>query len=204
MVSKKILLEGLKIIKAAEIPGYKEFDKHKIKIWQDLLSDLTDNKYMEAINRCARECKFFPSIAEIREKAGGNQDRALLAWLKAEKAAYAHGMYQSVKFPNAIIHSVIQAMGGWEAFNQITESELTWKKREFIELYNNLKGKEDHPDHLVGFIERENMGRFELDPVVQIGQEVKRALLEPEEDDGGERVSKDKVAGLCNGIGDIK
>ena len=66
--------------------------------------------------------KFCPKVADIKKMiSGGTQDRALSAWSKVDRAIRCVGTYESVVFDDALIHRVLQDMGGWVSLG--TKSE---------------------------------------------------------------------------------
>ena len=121
---------------------------------------------LEQVNRAISELiktRVFPSLpkpAEIIAAIEGNvEDRALTSWLEVLNAVKHIGTYQSVKFSNPVIHSVIEGMDGWLALGNTPNKELKWKQKEFIALFLTLsKGSSgrDHPVHLPGRIELSN------------------------------------------------
>ncbi len=138
---------------------------HDKKITQILLEaywksieDIPDELAYKIFDQAIAMCKFFPKPADLRELAFGTADKdpAELAWAKVYSACSHIGFYDSVEFDDPVIHSVIKAMGGWPKLCMTNESEMKWKRKEFITLYNTLKGKQDHPDYLPGIIERDN------------------------------------------------
>jgi hypothetical protein len=105
----------------------------------------------------------FPKPAEIIQAIRGTvSNQATLAWLDVLETVKRVGHYQSVKFSNPVIHSVIEVMGGWVRLaSEMTTDEEKWKQREFERLYEvllrNPRGK--HPDYLPGWIEIDNAAK---------------------------------------------
>ena len=93
----------------------------------------------------------FPLPGEIA--AALNCDKGLEAWLSARKIVRRHGAGMSVIFPDPVIHSVIEAMGGWQKFCWIPETDLTWKQKEFERLYPLMSNRNRHPERLSGYLE---------------------------------------------------
>jgi len=138
---------------------------HDKKITQILLEaywksieDIPDELAYKIFDQAIATCKFFPKPADLRELAFGTADRdsAELAWAEVYNACRHIGSYDSVEFDDPVIHSVIKAMGGWPKLCMTNESEMKWKRKEFITLYHTLRGKQDHPDYLPGIVERDN------------------------------------------------
>lgn len=94
----------------------------------------------------------FPKPAEIiKEIRGNSQEQGMMAWIDVKKAIEHLGHGDSVQFSNPVIHSVIEAMGGWVELCLSPRDELHWKEKEFLRLYEVLSahgGK--HPEYLAG------------------------------------------------------
>lgn len=103
----------------------------------------------------------FPKPAEIIQEINGTaEDWATTAWLLVSGAIRRHGSYESVAFDDKVIHSVIDAMGGWPQLCQAREEELKWKQKEFERLYGVISAREgQHPQHLPGLIEMDNRAK---------------------------------------------
>jgi hypothetical protein len=61
------------------------------RLYRRLLADIDPHMLIQGVDRCIKECKFFPTIAEIRDKAGLNTDQnnlaAHVAWEDVEAFA---------------------------------------------------------------------------------------------------------------------
>ena len=155
----------------------------KHRFYYAALSDLTIEDIKLAANRIARTATFFPKPAEFREHIIGDKDTmAIEAWVKAHKSI---NMYQSVQFDDPVIHSTIEAMGGWVKFCQSEGySDETWKRKDFEKIYKSLVGvARESPLYLTGLTELENNARglneF-IKPPKFIGDESKRIAIECE------------------------
>ena len=86
------------------------------------------------------------------------------------------GNYQSVQFDDPVIHSTVEAMGGWQQFCSMLTEEEKWKVREFERLYVVISARQsaNHPKYLPGTHEIINgaYGR-EIEPPVFIGEQDK-------------------------------
>lgn len=85
-----------------------------------LLQDMPDELFEQAVIALCRERKeLFPGsniVALIRERAFPSQNleaRATPAWVKVRMAIREHGAYASIQFDDPVIHSCVEAMGGW-------------------------------------------------------------------------------------------
>ena len=76
------------IKKLAVLFDYKNVSDELFAIYCEMLSDINDEVLVNAINECLLKCKFFPSIAEVREhipkelKKLENQIEQNLFWLE--------------------------------------------------------------------------------------------------------------------------
>jgi|SRR6185437_1357447 len=92
--------------------------------------------------------KFMPKIADFVQMIDGTtQDSALMAWAKVDKAVRSIGPYQDVVFDDAIIHRVIQDMGGWIALGMKGDAEWPFIAREFENRYRAFKSRGEIPDY---------------------------------------------------------
>lgn len=128
-------------------------------LYLDGIDDLSVDDFRRAATWAIRNCKFFPTVAEIREAAGkgeaSREDRAIRAWVEAWAAASDVGAWRSVEFTDPVTARTIAAMGGWPAFCRSEQGEQ-WRRKEFLETYRGLAGdvEADAPLRLPGLHER--------------------------------------------------
>jgi hypothetical protein len=126
----KIILLGL-----AELYG-KEPSDTTLDLYYNALSDLEYEDILRVANILARTSKFFPKPVEFREHIVPDLDTEVsLALDKVEKAFYGAGVYQTVIFDDPVIHKVIESLGGWVAYCEQPEKDVTWWKKDFAKLY---------------------------------------------------------------------
>ncbi len=117
--------------------------------------------------------QFFPKPADIiRFIEGSGETKALRAWTMVEKAIQQVGSYQSVAFDDALIHAVLEDMGGWVKLCSTTSDELPFRVNEFQKRYMGflIKKPERHPKYLSGIAETGNAKNgFEIKPPLLIG-----------------------------------
>ena len=102
---------------------------------------------------------FMPKPADILRYLEGNTvSKALQAWNKALCAVAKQGPYQTIVFDDALIHAVIQEMGGWVNFCKVNEEDLPFRCREFEKRYSAflLRPPSDYVPHLTGIFDQEN------------------------------------------------
>jgi len=145
------------------------------KIYWKALEPFTNDQCQKAFNEIILSSRFFPKPVDIIEAIQGRQEnQSILAWIKVIRAIRNVGAYQSVKFDDPIIHSVIEVMGGWPALCSGSADDEKWKQKEFERLYCTMSNLENHVKYLPGIVERENSvnGKIEYtpEPPVLIGE----------------------------------
>lgn len=161
----------------------KEVSKIKMEIYFKALEKYPIDHISSAISEMIKSRVYpsFPKPAEIiQEITGKEENRAIQAWLIAFDAVGRVGNYESVKFADTAIHSVIQIMGGWPKFCMMENHEVTWKQKEFERLYEVISSQSGkHPEYLPGTHEIENfrLGREYKANVVRIGFDKKQIRM---------------------------
>lgn len=125
-----------------------------LKAYWLILKGLTEKEFEKAVIGILDNKTFnsMPTPAEIKDQIRG--DEALEAWLLVCKMISQHGAYMSIIFPDPVIHSVIEAMGGWVQLCQTPTEEMKWKQKDFERLYPMMQGKNRHPEIITGIHER--------------------------------------------------
>lgn len=106
--------------------------------------------------------QFPPKPADVvRLIDGTSQDQGMQAWSRVDKAVRRVGPYQSVVFDDAIVHRVIDEMGGWiKLCNTPSEDDYKFQGIEFARRYRAYViaggAGSDYPRHLIGMTEAEN------------------------------------------------
>ena len=136
------------------------------KILSDMMKDLywkvlepfTDEQCEKAFKEIIYSNKFFPKPADFKEILCGKiKNIATSKWIDVFNAVARVGNYYSVKFSDPVIHSVINAMGGWPKLCEMTNDEAKWKQKEFERLYEVISERDGkHPDYLPGAFETSN------------------------------------------------
>ena len=129
-------------------------------IWE-AVKQYPDSQCEKAFQDVILRGRFFkdlvPDLMEILE--GKADDQSTEAWVVVHKAVRRIGPYDSVRFDDPAIHSVIHAFGGWVAFQDCTDAEWKWRKKEFEGLDRVMARQQNHPEYLPGDIEIKNVGR---------------------------------------------
>jgi hypothetical protein len=170
---KKRFLMAMRGLEEVFSPDRPVSDEKKMLYFR-VFRDWTIEQFEQACVNIIKTKKIstFPLPAELKDAVAG--DRGLKAWLITQEAVFRYGHNRSVQFPDPVIHSVIDAMGGWVNFCMIPTEELKWKQKEFERLYNTLENKKEHPQYLQGLCEIENRGRgYEYyDEIIKIDDKV--------------------------------
>jgi hypothetical protein len=102
-------------------------------VWMDAISHISVKDFKAAMDKLALTCTFFPKPAEIIAAIPTNQLSGAQAWEIVQKqmgrCCGAPGVIP--EYPNPIIESVVDLMGG---LNAIWEDQ--WGRKNFIERYN--------------------------------------------------------------------
>jgi len=103
--------------------------------------------------------QYFPKPADVvRFIEGSGEVQALQAWTKVSEAVQRIGAYQSLAFDDALIHAVLEAMGGWVKLCAMKFTEMPFVANEFQKRYMGfvLKKPERYPKYLSGLSEIDN------------------------------------------------
>lgn len=153
------------------------FEKTPSKTIMDIywkaLEPFTDKQCEKAFNEVVVSSRFFPKPVDIIEVIRGTgSNRATEAWIKTIGALRRVGTYQSVKFDDPAIHSVIEIMGGWDSMGNMLVDDEKWKQREFEKLYPIMEARGNHQEYLPGKVEISNTAKgYEVESPVLIGFE---------------------------------
>lgn len=163
----------------------KEVSKIKMEIYFKALEKYPIDHISGAISEMIKSRVYpsFPKPAEIIQEINGKvENRSTEAWLQVLEAVRQIGNYQSVKFSDSVIHSVVQVMGGWPQLCMMENVEVKWRQKEFERLYEVISSSRDgkHPDYLPGTFEIENFKKgFDVKlTVVRIGFDKKPRMIQ--------------------------
>jgi hypothetical protein len=104
----------------------KEIDEAMLLGYKLGLSDMPPKELEKAVSRAIRECKFLPTVRELRELAGEMpvESRAVIAWGEVRRAISREGGYRTVSFSDGACNAAIRQMGGWARVCQYTTDEI--------------------------------------------------------------------------------
>ena len=149
------------LVGVGEVYG-KSFTSAMIEIYWRILKDFEFEEVKKAIHRHLENPdtgRFLPKPADIIMAIEGNSEsQSLLAWSKVCAAIYKIGIYTSVAFDDALIHRVIEDMGGWQRLCKTKSEELPFVAKEFQKRYQGyvIKKPASHPKYFSGLIEQQN------------------------------------------------
>lgn len=110
--------------------------RETLEVYAQMLIDLEFVDAERAVVACIAECKFFPTVAEIRERvavAAVAACPAELAWNEVLAAVRLHGIYATPQFENPCTAIAVSNVG-WRA---ICNSETIGVERaHFVRAYN--------------------------------------------------------------------
>lgn len=141
----------------------KSVSRFALDVWWTALKGYDLPTVIDAFNRHLVNPdtgQFVPKPADIiRMLEGSTQDSALIAWTKVDQAMRLVGTYPDVVFDDALIHRIIQEMGGWVALGMKKESEWPFVAKEFENRYRGYKARSETPPYppvLSGIFSSEN------------------------------------------------
>jgi hypothetical protein len=103
--------------------------------------------------------KFFPKPANIikhlQTSEISTEDKATLAWSQVIREIRRTGSYGSLELDDKQALAAVKSLGSWQQLCNSTETEMTWKKKEFMSIYNTYEKTpiEFLPSSLPGRIE---------------------------------------------------
>ena len=87
--------------------------------------------------------KFFPKPANIIKHLQTSdlsaEDKAELAWAQVLREIRATGSYGTLKLDDKQAIAAVKSLGSWQQLCSSTETEMTWKKKEFISVYETYE-----------------------------------------------------------------
>lgn len=151
-MNKKTFAENMELM--SENFG-KEMSETFTKLYWQRFKDMSDEAFKEMCLKAIDTLKWFPKIAELKELVQIKlEDRALIAW---HTLINSLSYYQSVCFEDRVINTCVNELGGWLHLCSMSERELNFKRKEFLELYKIYsKSNIEHPKKLVGYFEQHN------------------------------------------------
>ncbi|MHB1287354.1 MAG: DUF6475 domain-containing protein [Leptospirales bacterium] len=141
----------------------KNLTSEVLNLWFGLLNSYSIENIQNAFSLYLQTESRMPLPADILKiLRGSEEDLALAALIKVEKAMSRYGSYSTVVFDDPIIHAVIDELGGWIKCCHVTDRELTWWEKDFRERYrHHLRYGSgiptDVPSRLLGILDENNL-----------------------------------------------
>jgi hypothetical protein len=144
--------EFAKTLQLAAIVLGKDIDQDLLRAYFEFLEEYSIEEIKLAVKAHCKgtgtESNFFPKVSNITAQILGTkkqtdqaaQFNAEAAWLSIPKAIRGVGQYRVPQFHDLVTTACVSVMG-WKTLCSMTDKEVTWKMKEFVELYQNLKNK---------------------------------------------------------------
>ena len=123
----------------------REAKKLQLREWDLILCEVGPEEFDHALTEHIRESRFFPTVAELRERAGlskadRNAVEANAAWEFVNRYVRRHwhpdiGPYPDAPQIPARIDYALRQMGGLRRLNSCLADHLPFMKKDFIEAY---------------------------------------------------------------------
>lgn len=140
------------------------------------LADVPNEDFTAAVASAVKEARFFPTVAELRERSGlggvDAEEEGSLVWGKVREAIRRVGGYCSPPDFGPAGNAALRCLGSWESITGMEKRELDFKGKEFARIYATFRkrGVEGvQADRLIGMHEQQRIGMArspESDPTV--------------------------------------
>lgn len=128
------------ILALAEAYGTKPTET-RVRVYRKALADLTTEQFTRACAAALRECRWFPTVAELRAHAeSSGDDVGLLAWARLQDLASAVGAYGAVELDAPTGQALSDVFGSWPEFcAQEDGPQLATRRQEFLAAYRRAR-----------------------------------------------------------------
>lgn len=139
-MSKKGVVTGLAVLTAAY---QKEMTDATIRLYVDHLDDIADNVLSKAIDEIIVRNRFFPSIAEIRERSAlvvlGDTlpPESAVAWAEVWRAVTSDGRFHKPQWSHPSISLALEECGGYYELCMSTQPERL--RSQFIRAFSRMR-----------------------------------------------------------------
>lgn len=151
MISKKDIIDTITLLKMSYPGALKEYGENELKmlieVWFRDFQNVDKESFVKAIEEHRSTAKFFPSVADIKEKLAKQSMRdfpeAEDEWEEVRRAVRLYGSYriqEAMESFKPYTRKIVEHIGFWNIC-QATQEEQKWNRKEFIEEYNTLKDK---------------------------------------------------------------
>ena len=120
----------------------KPVTKNLLQLYFNALQSFSIDEIKSGVSKHALDPKhgsFFPKPADIvRHLQTGDisvEDKATLAWGQVIREIRRVGSWGTLKLDDKQAMAAVKSLGSWQQLCNSTETEMTWKKKEFISVY---------------------------------------------------------------------
>lgn len=186
----------------------KELTPFAMQVWMQACKEFDVDQVTKALSAHLMDPErgqFMPKPADIvKQLQGTHGDRALVAWGKVFGAMSSVGAYKTVVFDDAVIHAVIDDLGGWVKVCRTDNDELPFMQKRFCDTYRAYSGRRDlrYPAQLIGEHDQTNakFGHDSVNSPILIGDAQKALAIK----DGGVAGPKTPMVELKDALSDLK
>lgn len=143
--------------------GGNRLTEDRVRIYAAALGDVSITEVRRACSRAIRECKFMPSVADLRMYVSTPMDdAALIAWTALCQAVESAGPWVSIVVEDACAAGALASVfGGWPQFTSQADDgpALTLRRAEFMAMYRTLRRLQRAklaPARLIGLCEAQS------------------------------------------------
>jgi hypothetical protein len=151
MINKKDIVDAITLLKFSFPGALKDISESDIQvmveIWYEDFKNTPKEDFINAINGIRYTSKYFPSIADIKERLAKKNVATLPSaedeWQEVLKAVRRYGSYreeEALKSLKPYTSRIVRLIGYYRICTSTPEQQ-TWNRKEFIEEYNSLKDK---------------------------------------------------------------
>lgn len=122
----------------------------------------------------AKHGSFFPKPADIIRGIQTNnisaEDKAILAWAQVIREMRRTGSYGTLHLDDRQALAAVKALGSWKQLCGSTETDMTWKKKEFLAIYETYENTpvDMLPSSLPGLVGLQNHKHQESESMTRL------------------------------------
>jgi len=142
-------MQTLKILKSQH--PHQQQTPELLSAWHIGLDRLSDREIEAALKRyleTPRTTDFFPTLGEFLRHAPERLDplaSAKTAWSEVQDALSRYGHWASIEWHDSVIAETLRRMGGWVRLCRSYGEYLPMRRKEFLEIYTDLHGRQFNP-----------------------------------------------------------
>jgi len=124
----------------------KSVSKNLLQLYFDALKNYSIEDVKSGVSKHALDPKhgtFFPKPADIvrhlQASEISTEQKAELAWAQVMREIRRTGSYGTLKLDDKQAIAAVKSLGSWQQLCSSTETDMTWKKKEFISMYETYE-----------------------------------------------------------------